>query len=298
MSCGIATSESRRLVPWLLLVIGSLWACSTNSPSPPEPPDAPQRICSVSLAGDELLSLLVEPERVVCVSSLADNEELSNVTGFYSESVPRLKAKVEPVLATKPDLVIVAPWNEQEFLRLIQSSGVPTLVLDGASDLDAIRQQLLDLGDVLGVPDVAQREARAFDERLAEVARRLPASRPSVLSFSHLIVAGKGTTVDALIAAAGGVNAAQELELEGHEKVSIERLLTTDPDVLLLGFDSGQSEDAVLEAYPQLGLMRAAREKSIVVLPPRQLTTVTPFIVDGIECLAAALLDREAGDGA
>ena len=69
----------------------------------------------------------------------------------------------------------------------------------------------------------------------------------------------------------------------------MEAILGLDPDVLLLGFEPNASLEDVLDAYPHLASLRAVREGHVVLLPPRELTTVSPFLVDSAEELAERL---------
>jgi iron complex transport system substrate-binding protein len=272
-------------------------------PDAPLPADA--SICSVSVLGDELLALLVPVDRISCVSKLADDPEVSNVSGHYPVPIPRLAARVEPVLAARPDVVIAAPWNGRGFLELLETSGIEAVVLEEASDLAAVRSQLIALGDRLGASESAGRAARRFDLTLAAVDEALAGidERPRVLAFSHSVVAGKSTTVDAMIERAGGVNAAAAAGVVGHRRLGDEQIVALDPDVLLLGYDPGENPRAVIEAYPQLARTRAARRGDVVVLAPRQLTTVSPYIAEGVLALARALhperfpAQRAADDG-
>lgn len=254
------------------------------------------RICSVSLAGDELLALLVPVERVVCVSSMADDPELSNVVDHFPKQVRRLTAKIEPVLAASPDLVLAAPWNEASFRQLLQRSGVRSISLQEVHDFDGIRQQLLSLGRALGVEQRAGELATEFDRRLSRLRRSVQTEDdlPRVLSFSHMVVAGSETTVDAMIQAAHGRNAARELGLSGHRRVNIEQIIELDPDVLLLGFDPNEDRESLLKAYPHLALTRAARRGRVIILPPRLLSSVTPFALDGAEQLTRLLHPQAA----
>lgn len=253
----------------------------------------PQRICSVSLMGDELLFLLVPPERVACVSTFADDAEVSNVAGRYPASVPRLVARTEPVIATRPDLVVAAPWNDRAFLAGLKALGLRSLTLDAAEDFDGIERTLLALGRAVGANEQARARAAELRARLAGLERALaraePLKRPRVLSLSHLVVAGSGTTVDALIRHAGAVNAAAAAGIAGHRKLSTEQILALDPDVLLLGQGLDTDAASVLRAYPQLEATRAARSGRVILLPPRLLTTVSPFLVEGAEQLARKL---------
>ena len=268
-------------------------AAGAAGAAPPAKAAVPQRICSVSLMGDELLFLLVPPERVVCVSTFADDAEVSNVAGRYPATAPRLVARTEPVIATRPDLIVAAPWNDRAFLAGLKALGVRSLTLDGAEDFEGIERTLLALGKAVGAEDAARARAAELRARLLGLERRLaraePLTRPRVLSLSHLVVAGNGTTVDALIRRAGAVNAAAAAGIEGHRKLSAEQILALDPDVLLLGQGLDTDAVSVLRAYPQLEATRAAKSGRVILLPPRLLTTVSPFLVEGAEQLARKL---------
>lgn len=275
--------EHRRLSRGALVALALVVAPALGAP--------PQRICSLSLAGDELLTLIASPARVICVSRLADDPLVSNVVGRYPPAVARLAAQIEPVLGARPDLVVVAPWNDPAFVELVRRAEVPTFTLPDAESFEDIAAAVLELGRRIGSLEQAQSVVAAMNRRLEALDRRVAttAARPRVLSFSHLIVAGAGTTFDALVRRAGGRNAAAEMGVVGHQQVPLERILLADPDWLVLGFDPGEKPEAVLAAYPLLGTTRAAKEGRVVVMSPKTLTTVTPFLVDGAEALARTL---------
>ncbi len=254
-------------------------------------PPAPGRICSVSLAGDELLALLVTPDRVVCVSRYADDPGLAACAGRWPATIPRLAANLEAVLARRPDLVVAAPWNRADFLRVLRHVDVPVFVLPDVRGFEDVRRALLDLGRAVGEPGKARRVVREMDAHLAALAHRLAGvrERPRVLFFSHLVVAGAGTTIDEVIDRAGGRNAARELGIEGHRRVPLETILALDPDVLLLGKGGGESLEATLAEWPALRSLRAVREGRTCEVPGRLLTTVGPELARGAEAVARCL---------
>ena len=92
---------------------------------PASRPAKPARIASLSLATDEMLAELVPVERIVGVTFLADDPEISNVAGHYPGRNPRLRdMNVERIVALAPDLVCVAPYNTADALRLLERSGL------------------------------------------------------------------------------------------------------------------------------------------------------------------------------
>ncbi len=278
-----------RRAPRLLVGLALLAALAAGD-APASPP-APRRICSVSLAGDELLALLVPADRVVCVSRYADDPDLAACAGHWPPAIPRLAASLEAVLARRPDLVVAAPWNRADFLRTLRHVAVPVLVLPDVRGFEDVRRAVLDLGRAVKETERARRIVRDMDARLAGLARRLAGvtRRPRVLFFSHLVVAGAETTIDEVIDRAGGRNAARELGITGHRRVSLEAILSLDPDVLLVGRGGGDSLAAALAAWPALRNLRAVREGRTCEVPARFLTTVGPALARGAEAVARCL---------
>ena len=126
---------SRQWAGWSLLALAAIAclgpACNRTAPSATTEPQAqlpkkPMRIASMTLASDELLAPLVSPDRLACVTYLADDPQISNVSLFYPSQVPRLReADIERIVTLAPDLVCVAPYNSPGFLDLIERSGIP-----------------------------------------------------------------------------------------------------------------------------------------------------------------------------
>jgi iron complex transport system substrate-binding protein len=76
----------------------------------------PRRIVSLNVSTDEILAELVGPERMAAFSKLADNAGISTIP---KETLQKVKLRVdahgtEALLATRPDLVVLADWRGPE----------------------------------------------------------------------------------------------------------------------------------------------------------------------------------------
>ncbi len=249
----------------------------------------PARVASINLAADEVLVEILPPERLVAVTSFADDPDTSNVAGRAPKAAVRfVKADLERLMAVRPDLVVVSEYTDADFLRLLHTSGLRTHRMAGLDTLDGIRRAVLALGDAVGEPAAARALADRFQARLAAVAaRREGARRPRLLYWANPYTAGAGTTIGALIECGGGVNVGREVGLRGIEPIGAERAFVADPDVVLLGGIKGGAES--LSAHPLLGQMRAVRERRVVDMPTRLLVALSPHLATSCEFLAAAL---------
>jgi iron complex transport system substrate-binding protein len=246
-------------------------------------------VASINVAADEVLIEILPPERLVAVTTFADDPDTSNVAGRApKEAVRFVKADLERLVAVRPDLVVVAEYTDADFLRLLQTTGLRTHRMSGLDSLEGIRQAILALGEAVGEPAAARAVADRFASRLAAVTARVSgAPRPRVLYWANPYTAGAGTTIGALIECGGGVNVGRDLGLRGIEPIGAERAFVADPDVVLLGGVKGGAES--LADHPLLGGMRAVRERRVVDMPTRLLVALSQHAATSCEFLADAL---------
>ena len=248
----------------------------------------PKRIASINLTADEVLVELA-PERLVSVTQWADDPGNSNIVGRVAPGVFRfMKADMEQLVALRADLVVVSEYTDADFLQLISSTGMRYHRMEGLNDMAGVRRALLALGDVVGTPQKAAALIARYDERLAELARRVEGvQRPRVLYWSGGMTAGADTAIGALIATAGGANLGAELGIRGIAPPGAERAFAAQPDAILIGTWPG-SEREVRE-HALLGRTEAARSGRIIVLPTRRLVTLSHHAADAAWELAAML---------
>lgn len=270
------------LVAALLLAAAS---CGVERESPQRGDDATNRICSVSLAADEILFGLGCVERVVAVSRFADDQSYSNVAGRFPKSVIRLTADLEKIVKVQPDLVIVSPYNSQDFLSVIESAGLRTYRTQDVNSWLGIRRSILEIGQQLAVEETAVEMISSADARLQRVADIVSGlERPRVLAWStDMVTNGDDTTIGEMIRRSGAINVAGQLGLLGVTQISVERVLKAAPDYLLLGGNDPYGMSALPPAFRDLPQRHGIK---VVVVPVKMLTTVSQFFVDGVETLA------------
>src|SRR3954447_6053946 len=291
----------RTFVALALALSGSwAWGGGRRGASPRAAPATPRRIVSMTLATDEILAELVPIDRVVGVTALSDDPELSNVAGVYPREVARFREmNLERLVALGADLVCIAPYNTADSLVLLERSGLSIYRNEAVDSIDEIEAGLLALGARVGEPA----RARALVERMEEHRRRLAARleglsrRPRVLYWSGGFTSGRGTTIDDMIREGGGVNVAAVLGVEGSPEIAPERVVAADPEVLLLSLAKVEGSAGQMASHPILRHLRALREGRVVALEGRSLTSVSQFVVEGAERLARALHPERFASG-
>lgn len=252
----------------------------------------PQRIVSLNLAADEVLLALTPPARIAALTYLADNPTFSNVTAEACAIPHKVKANAEQVLALQPDLIIVSAHTNAAVKALLRTTGVSLLELQQFVSLADVEQNILAIGQATGEADKAHALVAMMEQRFSDVRRQVAdISRPRVLYYSAGgFVLGKGTTMDEMIAYAGGQNVALEAGVQGSKKLSQEKLVALNPTVILVSGEDGQEglRESLL-ADPTLQEVEAIRAGRVHAIPRAYTGTVSQYVVKCVEAIAQAL---------
>jgi iron complex transport system substrate-binding protein len=266
--------------------------CGSRTTPAPTESSSPRRILSHTLATDEILLELVPADRIVGVTALVDDPEISNVAGCYPASVPRLnEASAERIIGLAPDLVCVAPHNSIDFVNLLKQSGLPVYYNEAVNTIDEVETGIEKLGERVGEPEKGHQLAARVRARRNQIAERLQGlrERPRVLFWSAGFTAGPGSTIDDLIREAGGRNVAAELGLGPSAEISPEQMVAADPDYLLLCRWAGDDRPNRVDNHPVLRNLRAVRMNRVLSVEGRYVTSISQYVADGLERLAQLL---------
>jgi iron complex transport system substrate-binding protein len=178
----------------------------------------------------------------------------------------------EGVLSLKPSQVIaVEGAGPPDALALLKESGTPITMIPEALTPEAVVAKIAAIGKAAGAAEPAQQLATTvkirFDE-LDKLRTGLPKQKRVLFVLSlqngRTMVGGRTTTADAIIALAGGVNAASAVE--GFKPMTDEAIITAAPDVvLMMRFSSAHNATPdELFAMPAFSQTPAAKQKSLI----------------------------------
>lgn len=179
----------------------------------------------------------------------------------------------EGILSLKPDLVLaIDSAGPPHVLGLMQQAGVRVQFLSDGTNEASVIERIRQVGAALGTNAAANELADAVHQDFIALAerRRQSAGEPRVLFILSLqngrvLVGGRGSSAAAMIALAGGKNAAGAIE--GYKPLSDEGIIAAAPDVILLmqQGDHTLKPDQVFN-HPALGLTPAAQRKALVTM--------------------------------
>ncbi|MCY3506328.1 MAG: ABC transporter substrate-binding protein [Chloroflexi bacterium] len=257
----------------------------------------PMRIITASVGHDEMVLALVPNERLVAVGSSTKNPIYSNVAHLVQDK-PDISRDPEVILAQSPDLVATSPYFPADVVDALERAGVTVIQTELLNTPEDRINNILLLGYMLG------EEERAF-EFAAEVRTRFEAvtavtgsrePQPRVLALTRysdsLWAAGGNTTEGGVIEAAGGINAAEEAGIEGHQTIDLEGVIAMAPDVIIipqpLEFGAEEFRQYLLGTEVLAGVPAIAKG-AVNVVNSRHFTTLSYWNVRGAEDLARLL---------
>ncbi len=255
------------------------------------PAAPPQRIVSTAPSLTEVLFALGLGPRVAGVTEFCR---------YPAEAArkPKIGTFLEPdferILAQRPDLVLVVrnPVRLAERLSQLGLRAVEIPQDTVAEILASVRQ----IGRLAGVEKRAHDLAASIERDLESVRRRalgLPRKRVLFLvgrspgTLQGMVGVGPGTFIDELIRLAGGENVLAGSPM-AYPRVSVEQILTADPDVILdMGdfahhegkpMDSPEQFRALWESY---GTLRAVRNRQVRQVAGEALIRPGPRVAEG-----------------
>jgi iron complex transport system substrate-binding protein len=256
----------------------------------------PTRIVSTNLCTDEFLLRLADPRNIASVTWLA--RQMSPDIAALAAQVPVNHGLAEEIVPLHPDLVLAGPYTARTAIGLIRRSGIPVTELDVPSTIAGVRQQFLDVGDILGARGKAERIVSDMDQRLAGLAVGVPPVRPRAIVLNpNGLTVGPGTLADDIITRAGLENLATRLKIDNYGQVPLETIVTQGVDLLIVSASRDGPPSLATEVLRHPVLARIAERTRTVVMPTDLWLCGSPAVVDAVSLLARAAAEIRAGSG-
>ncbi|AGH80268.1 Fe ABC transporter [Psychromonas sp. CNPT3] len=261
-------------------------------------PKAPSRIVSVTLQSDQMLAQLVDLKRIAAVSFYADDPTLSNVVNFYPKGIPRMRAEIEQLLALQADLIFIASYTNPDTVRYLLRSHIPIIRLSAFNSLADIIDNLRLVARATDSQDKAELIILKINERLAKLSNALQGKEKVRVLYYDIngYSAGKGSLINESIEMAGGINVAKNILGAQEAKLSEERAIALQADVILMVGAinekiSGQPHSVVdiLKNKSAWKNVPAIKNNRVYALPGRLLHTISQHRIEGIEQIAYLL---------
>jgi iron complex transport system substrate-binding protein len=253
--------------------------------------EEPSRIISLAPTNTEILFALGLNDSIVGVTEYCnypDEAATKPIIGGYTT------VNVERVITQNPDLIFAYYGNGGDLINHLRYLGHNVVTLNSDS-IDGTLHDIALVGKATGKTEEAEKLVKNMQVRIDTVKEKLEGitNTPQTIHCmwtDPLWVSGNNTFQDEMIKIAGGTNAFSDVE--GWGVVTLERLLTTDPDIIIVdsGMGMGEGGTDVLKNYfeddSRLQSLSAVKNNQVYVINADIIDRGGPRIADCIEALA------------
>ena len=258
----------------------------------------PTRVHSLSLGHTEILAALMDFSKVSAVYSFFTDPEQSNIADL-SKSHNLIGFDPEEVVALDPEIVIASRFTDADNVALLKDSGIPVARASLENSALGNVPNIMIIGYMVGAEEEALLLADEIEHRMQVVGDILDVNDPprvlSISKFTSIFAAGSDSTEGGIIEQAGGVNAAADSGIEGHQQVTIEGIAAINPDVIVVPqpLDGANVFINELKSSPVLSEVPALKNDRIYYVLPKYHTTLSHWNVRGVEQMAALLFPSD-----
>lgn len=251
-----------------------------------------QKVISLAPSNTELLFAVGAGKQVIARDEMSDYPaEAAALPAVGSFD----KYNLEQIVALKPDLVLLAEINNVELVKKLEELGLVVYYLNNPKTIEDLYANLGIVAGLTGHQTESAALVETLKQRVAAVDEKIKtvSTRPVILyeldstDPAHPYTVGPGTFVDQLLVRAGGANMVTVAGItDQYPQVSIEQVVTTDPDMIILG-DSmwGVSVESVGQR-PGWEKLKAVSSGQVYPFDDNTVSRPGPRMVDGLEALA------------
>lgn len=211
--------------------------------------DTPDRIVSINLCTDQIVLALDPGKRLVAVSNLARDPDLS-VMWERALDVQQVPASLEPIVALKPDIVLAGTFGHARLVAQLGALGIEVMRVPEAAQLRDIAATYLHVGERLGLDDKAGELAAAVASTLSTPNNGT--DRSALMLSPGLLVHTRQMLGGAVLHHAGFANASA-----GDVYISLERIVASPPDVLFVAEREGAAPSRSGQLFRHPAMRRA-----------------------------------------
>jgi iron complex transport system substrate-binding protein len=247
------------------------------------------RIASINVCTGQMLLALADPAQILGLSPYS-RDPLRSARALGARRYPRLSGEAEDVLILKPDLVVAGTFSRLPTRELLKEKGLRVVEFDVAYSLDDARTHIRLMGDLVGHPERASTQIARLNAAVERARAAASRTRFRVLPLARRgWVSGQESLMSSLLAAAGLSNAAGEIGISNGGFASLETIVQSKPDFIMVADDSGFAEDQGQAFLLHPALERLYPRHRRIVVPEHLTVCGGPALADALDQLTAEI---------
>jgi iron complex transport system substrate-binding protein len=247
------------------------------------------RIASMNVCTDQLLIPLADPAQILGLSRFS-RDAWQSFAADAARRFPILSGGAEDVLVLKPDIVVASMFDKRSTRELLKEKGLHLAEFAVPRNLDEVKTQIREMGEIAGQPDRATAEIARLDAAVVRARQAVTTKHYRVLPLSRRgWVSGSDSLVSSLLTETGLFNAAGDLGLGPGGFASLEAIVNLKPDFLLVSEAGDRAEDDGRAFLLHPALERFYPPAKRIVIPERLTVCGGVMLAEALDVLVAEL---------
>ena len=259
-------------------------AAAVLSLAAPAASGKPQRIVSTNVCADQLALALVDRARILSVSRMAIEPEISNLAQ-EARGIRINNARAEEIVELKPDLILGDIYTGKGANRLASTIGVPVHIVGIASSLDDVRKVIRDAAAALGEPERGEQLVAQMNLKIGKPEPR--ATITALVYEPNGLTSGAGTLTNDILDAAGLTNLAPKLTGQTYATVALETVVAAAPQLLILDDSYGATASRAQSILRHPAFRALEGKTTLYKIPSRLWLCPGPWVGEAVERLSA-----------
>jgi len=271
---------------WLAPLLAAAWL--TPGAQAEESPPHPMRIVSLNMCVDSILIELVSHDRIAALSHYARDPQRSTIADA-ARHLPITYETAEEVVALRPDLVLTSRHSAIATRNALKRVGIRFELFGVPNSIEQSLAQVRQVAKLLG----AEPEGEALVARIQAAldAARLPSNEQPLTAAVYQpggLSAGANSVVGELMELTGLRNIAARYGVEQYRPLPLEVLVSSPPDVLLVGETSPGAPMQEEKIVHHRALRALESQMTQAVFPARLLYCAGPTMIPSVATLVQA----------
>lgn len=247
------------------------------------------RIASMNVCTDQLLITLADPGQILGLSRYA-RERFESFAADDTRRFRILSGGAEDILLLKPDVVVASLFDRRSTREILKEKGLHLVEFTVPRNLDEVKAQIREMGNVVGHADRAIAEVARLDAAIARARQAVAVKHYRVLPLSRRgWVSGSDSLVSSLLAETGLFNAAGDLGITAGGFASLEAIVSLKPDLIVVSEAGGRAEDDGRAFLLHPALERFYPLSKRIVIPDRLTVCGGVMLADALDVLVKEL---------
>lgn len=248
---------------------------------------------------------------VVFALGMGDHVVATDLSATYppeADALPQIgyqrALSAEPIAAFEPTLVLATDLaGPPEVLDELRRLGIPVVVVTPPPTVDGAIDKVEQVAAALGVPERGEALATTMRTQIDAATARAAtfADHPKVAALylrggQTQLVFGKGSGIDSVIEAAGGIDVGTTLGVDDYADITAEAMIRADPDVILVSTTGLESVGGLagLADVASLSQTSAVRNGRVLAYEDQYLFGIGPRVGQLLDDLVTALHEPAA----